>query len=209
MTADNSQDVPEDQVKTTNTQHPMSQITSKTVHSEPEELCPCGFEVCPFESPEAHRLARAKANNSSKLANTPPYDYDTEIWDPSIKLAPKRTIKGKFVAVIRPNVPNPNSSTLEASPSQVDEQLAAAEKGTDMNVGTMPADTTEDGKLRSKVISAVCFKPGITGHLEQFENVEALIGATVVQVLGEHLGSCNTLGGHKQLLEAITNWKEK
>ena len=29
--------------------------------------------------------------------------------------------------------------------------------------------------LREKVISAVCFKPGIIGHLEQFERIEALI----------------------------------
>ncbi len=30
-------------------------------------------------------------------------------------------------------------------------------------------------ELRSKVIDAICFKPHITGHIEQFEAVEALV----------------------------------
>jgi hypothetical protein len=32
-----------------------------------------------------------------------------------------------------------------------------------------------NSNLRAKVIEAICFRPGIAGHLEQFERVEALI----------------------------------
>ena len=36
--------------------------------------------------------------------------------------------------------------------------------------------------LREKVINAVCFKPAITGHTEQFERIEALITEKVVKL---------------------------
>lgn len=36
----------------------------------------------------------------------------------------------------------------------------------------MSKNTTD---LRTQVIDAVCFKPDITGHLEQFERIEQLI----------------------------------
>jgi demethoxyubiquinone hydroxylase (CLK1/Coq7/Cat5 family) len=37
----------------------------------------------------------------------------------------------------------------------------------------------EEAALRAEVIEAVCFKPHITGHIEQFERIEALITSKV------------------------------
>lgn len=34
-------------------------------------------------------------------------------------------------------------------------------------------------ELREKVIAAVCFKPDISGHLEQFERIEQLVSDAI------------------------------
>lgn len=42
-----------------------------------------------------------------------------------------------------------------------------------------PTNTLGDRQLREKVIDAVCYKPHIEGHLEQFRRIEALISEAV------------------------------
>lgn len=42
---------------------------------------------------------------------------------------------------------------------------------------------TQESELRVKVINAVCFKPNIVGHIEQFEAIEALISQAVNKAL--------------------------
>ena len=51
--------------------------------------------------------------------------------------------------------------------------------------------SSTDSELRLEVIKAVCFKPSIVGHIEQFENIEKLIAQKVAEA--EQRGRINSL----------------
>lgn len=75
---------------------------------------------------------------------------------------------------------------------------------------TLTHQSQAEGELRAKVIKAVCFKPNITGHLEQFEAIEALIqteaASRVQKVLSELHRKLPQKDTHKHAMEGPDEW---
>lgn len=71
--------------------------------------------------------------------------------------------------------PNPKSNYYHVC--QPCDKCSGCQLECEHQIKTTVTSTYSSPNLRQQLITAICFKPDITGHIEQFEAIEALIAA--------------------------------